>query len=190
MRLECGWRHAQKRWFLEFEDFEKEWVEIEPWTQTVEFLSLRHRVEFSTIAAAVKFFGSRPVQDAPRIGGVSIVRIVSLSLYRHEPTSEINKPCVSETTESARILFVFVFVLYVREARNKFPDFFRICTFIDSTDMKRYSPPKSPPAAMHFLYWSKNFCKAHGSPHVWACQWPSSQPLSSPQLSHNDSLWA
>ena len=25
---------------------------------------------------------------------------------------------------------------------------------------------------------------------VWICQWPSSQPLSSPQLSHNDSLWA
>ena len=30
----------------------------------------------------------------------------------------------------------------------------------------------------------------HGSPLVWACQWPLSQPLSSPQLSHNDSLWA
>ena len=30
----------------------------------------------------------------------------------------------------------------------------------------------------------------HASPLVWACQWPSSQPLSSPQLSHNDSLWA
>ena len=29
----------------------------------------------------------------------------------------------------------------------------------------------------------------HGSPLVWASQWPSSQPLSSPQLSHNDSLW-
>ena len=25
---------------------------------------------------------------------------------------------------------------------------------------------------------------------MWAYQWPSSQPLSSPQLSHNDSLWA
>ena len=25
---------------------------------------------------------------------------------------------------------------------------------------------------------------------MWACQWPWSQPLSSPQLSHNDSLWA
>ena len=39
--------------------------------------------------------------------------------------------------------------------------------------------------------WSNLFrlqCK--GSPVVWACQWPSSQPLSSPQLSHNDSLWA
>ena len=32
--------------------------------------------------------------------------------------------------------------------------------------------------------------RAHGSPLVWACQWPLSQPLSSPQLSHNDSLWA
>ena len=29
-----------------------------------------------------------------------------------------------------------------------------------------------------------------GSPLVWACQWPSSQPLSPPQLFLNDSLWA
>ena len=32
--------------------------------------------------------------------------------------------------------------------------------------------------------------RPHGSSLVWACQWPSSQPISSPQLSHNDSLWA
>ena len=32
--------------------------------------------------------------------------------------------------------------------------------------------------------------RPHGSPLVWVCQWSSSQPLSSPQLSHNDSLWA
>ena len=31
--------------------------------------------------------------------------------------------------------------------------------------------------------------RPHGSPLVRMCQWPSSQPLSSPQLSHNDSLW-
>ena len=30
--------------------------------------------------------------------------------------------------------------------------------------------------------------RPHGSPLVSACQWPSPQPLSSPQLSHNDSL--
>ena len=30
----------------------------------------------------------------------------------------------------------------------------------------------------------------HGSPLVSACQWPSSQPLSVPLLSKNDSLWA
>ena len=32
--------------------------------------------------------------------------------------------------------------------------------------------------------------RPHGIPLVWACQSPSSWPLSSPQLSHNDSLWA
>ena len=32
--------------------------------------------------------------------------------------------------------------------------------------------------------------RSHGSPLVWACQWPSSQPLSSTQFSHNDSLRA
>ena len=30
----------------------------------------------------------------------------------------------------------------------------------------------------------------HGSLLMWAYQWPSSQPLSSPQFSHNDSFWA
>ena len=43
---------------------------------------------------------------------------------------------------------------------------------------------------MHSLYRSNNSGRPHRSPLVWACQWPSSQLLSSPQLSHNDSLWA
>ena len=34
------------------------------------------------------------------------------------------------------------------------------------------------------------FVRSHGSPLVGACKWPSSKPISSPQLSHNDSLWA
>ena len=33
--------------------------------------------------------------------------------------------------------------------------------------------------------------RPHGSPLVWACQWPLTRSLSSPHLSHNDSLlWA
>ena len=32
--------------------------------------------------------------------------------------------------------------------------------------------------------------RPHGSPLVRSCQWPSTRPLSSPQLSHNDSIWA
>ena len=36
----------------------------------------------------------------------------------------------------------------------------------------------------------KNSGRPHGSPLVWACQWPSSQPLSSSQLFHKGSLWA
>ena len=58
MGLECGWCHAWKRWSWEFEDFEKEAVEIE----RVEFLPLRHRVEFSTVAVTDKFFGTRPAK--------------------------------------------------------------------------------------------------------------------------------
>ena len=31
--------------------------------------------------------------------------------------------------------------------------------------------------------------RPHGSPLVWACQWPSSEPPSSPQFFYNDSFW-
>ena len=51
-------------------------------------------------------------------------------------------------------------VTHIRGSLNKFPDFFRMGTFIDSTHMKLKSPSKySPPAAMH-LYRSNNFWKA------------------------------
>ena len=42
---------------------------------------------------------------------------------------------------------------------------------------------------MHLFYRSNNFWKAPWKS-SWACQWPSSQHLSSTQLSHNDSLWS
>ena len=43
---------------------------------------------------------------------------------------------------------------------------------------------------MHLLYRFNNFWNAPWKPSWVNVQWPSSQPLSSPQLSHNDNLWA
>ena len=56
---------------------------------------------------------------------------------------------------------------------------------------------KSSPLRSNLLRLSCTCCtvptpsrRPHQSPRVRACQWPSSQPLLSPQLSHNDSHWA
>ena len=80
----------------------------------------------------------------------------------------------------------------LRGSLNKFLVFFRMGTFIDSAHTWNSSPLRSN---LHRLQCT--CCtvptaseRPHGSPLVWACQWPSSKPLSSPQLSHNDSLWA
>ena len=60
-------------------------VDIGPCRQTIEFLPLGQKVEFSTVAAAVKIFESLPTEIfnitrcAVRWDGVSIVRILSLS---------------------------------------------------------------------------------------------------------------
>ena len=133
--LECGWHHAQKRWAVNLEDFEKKiqliltlvlrswgptmvlrsWdltmqlkVDIGPWRQTV---------VFSAVAAAVKFFGSRPAKmnwdlkhhEMCRTLGVllayydyeRLLRNVSLSLRVEEPNSEVNKCVRTWKTEFA-----------------------------------------------------------------------------------------
>ena len=56
--------------------------------------------------------------------------------------------------------------IYIRGSLNKFPDFFRMGTFIDNTHMKPYSPSKeSPLSAMHLSYRSNIF---------WKTPWKSS----------------
>ena len=45
MGLECGWRHARKRWSWEFEDFEKESVGSWDWTMEAENWALCYWVE-------------------------------------------------------------------------------------------------------------------------------------------------
>ena len=74
---------------------------------------------------------------------------------------------------------------------NKFPDFF-IWALLLLVHTSNSTPLRNN------LLWLQCTCctiqttsgRHHGSPLVWACQWPLSQPLTSPQLSHNDSLWA
>ena len=73
----------------------------------------------------------------------------------------------------------------VRGSLNKFIDFFCMDTWNSST------------LRSNLLRLQCTCCtvpttsgRPHGGPLVWACQWPSSQPLLSPHLSHNDSLWA
>ena len=51
MGPECRWRHARKRWSWEFEDFEKESVEIGPLKQTVEIGPLRQELASSAVEA-------------------------------------------------------------------------------------------------------------------------------------------
>ena len=83
-------------------------VGIGPCRQTTEFLPLGHTVEFSTVAAAVKIFGSllteilNITKCAVRWDDVSIVRIVSLPVSKNR-SQKLIKPFVPETTESACI---------------------------------------------------------------------------------------
>ena len=79
----------------------------------------------------------------------------------------------------------------VRGSLNKFPDFFVWLLLL------RVHTWNSCPFRSNILRLQCTCCTVpttSGEPHrillVWACQWPSSQHLSSPQLSHNDSLWA
>ena len=97
---------------------------------------------------------------------------------------------VSANVTSKKYLYrSFYFKKKVRGAYNKFPDFF-VWTLLLIVHAWNSSPLPS-----NLLRLRCTCCTAPttsgrplGSPLVWTCQGPSSQPRSSPQLSHNDSL--
>ena len=105
-------------------NLKKESLKFGPWWLTVEFLLLRHRVESSTVAAPVRFFRSRPAEmnwdlkhhKMRRALGWGQHSMVSISFYElclsprvaMNRSQEINKPFVSETTESAYICIVYL----------------------------------------------------------------------------------
>ena len=84
-------------------------------------------------------------------------------------------------------------IIYIRGSLNKFPDFFRMGTFIQYL-VHTWNSSSLPSNHLRLQCTCctvpKTSGRPHGSPLVWACQWPSSKPLSSPQLSHNNILWA
>ena len=80
----------------------------------------------------------------------------------------------------------------IRGSLNKFPDFFFVWALLLIVHTWNSSPLRSNLLRLQCTCCTvpTTSAKPHGRPLVWACQWPSSQPLSSIQLSHNDSLWA
>ena len=79
----------------------------------------------------------------------------------------------------------------IRGSLNKFPDFF-LWALLLKVHTSNTSPLRSNLLRLQYTCCTVPITSrtTHGSPLVWACLWPSSQPLSSPRLSHNDSLWA
>ena len=88
-------------------------------------------------------------------------------------------------------LFIVKSCLYIQGAYNNFQTFF-VWALLLIVHTWNFSPLQS-----YFLRLQCTCCtipttsgRPHGSPLVWVCQSPSSQPLPSPKLSHNDNQWA
>ena len=82
-------------------------------------------------------------------------------------------------------------VRIVRGSLNKCPDFFRMANLL-IVHIWNSSTLRSNHLRLQCTCCTvpTTSSRPHGSPLVSACQRPSSQFLSSPHLSHNDSLWA
>ena len=89
--------------------------------------------------------------------------------------------------------YIYIYIhIYIRGSLNKFPDFFRMGTLLLIVHTWNSSPLPSNLFRLHCTCCTvpTTSGRPYGSPLVWACQWPSWQPLSYPQLSNSDSLWA
>ena len=79
MGLECGWRHAQKRWVENLKVLKTRQLRNWDWTMQANNWVLCHLVEFFSVAATVKFFRvstsedelrSKTPRDVSNVGGV------------------------------------------------------------------------------------------------------------------------
>ena len=109
---------------------------------------------------------------------------ILIKLYRQNVSLLFNQTCLSERQRPNTHIYIW-------GSLNKFPDFFVWALLLIVHTWN------SSPLWTNLLRLQCTCCtvpttsgRPHGSPLVWARQWPSSQPLSFPQLSHNDSIWA
>ena len=79
---------------------------------------------------------------------------------------------------------------WYKEHTISFQTFF-VCALLLILLTWNSSPLRSNLQQLQCICWTfpKTSERPYGSPLEWACQWLSSHPLSSSQLSHNDSLW-
>ena len=100
--------------------------------------------------------------------------------------------CIRQTSKSKKKLIIKQIFLWmkVQGSLNKFPDFF-VWALLLIVHTWNSRPFRSNLLRLQCTCTvPTTSARPHGSPLVCSCQWPSSHPLSSPQLSHNDSLWA
>ena len=124
MGRECGWRHARKRWSWEFENLKKESVESWDWTMGadswVSAIGARSRVVGDSAIESKSWVFFRCVSwlsfsglDQQRwIEILNITRCAERWGCCLSPrVEEVNKPFVSEATESACFrLFLFLYM--------------------------------------------------------------------------------
>ena len=119
MGLECEWRHAQKRWSWEFEDFEKEsvgswlWImQADNWASTIgaENGVLCYRVEFlplRRVPTSKDELRSKTPWDVPNVGvwlRKTFKNCVSLLVSKKQSQKLINS---SYLNNRVRLCFVF-----------------------------------------------------------------------------------
>ena len=89
------------------------------------------------------------------------------------------------------ISHVYWMAVDLRGSLNKFPDFFVWALLLIVHTWNSSSLRNNLLRLQCTCCTVQTTGRPHGGPLVWVFQWPSSQPLSSPQLSHNDdSMWA
>ena len=126
----------------------------------------------------------------PSLGRASVGRTTTTSLQKlWEDTVCRLENLTGAMGDRDEYIYIYIYI-YIRGAYDNFPDFF-IWELLLIVHTWNSSPLRSTPLRLQCTCTAPTTSgRPHGSPLVWVCQRPSSQPLSSTQLYHNDSLWA